>query len=79
MGNEVKKLKTPFHIQLENLGDHEHIDFIYFGKLIDPTQKFVNADDGINDIKWVSAKELETIEAFDDVKKTGKIALEKLR
>jgi len=80
LSKDVKKLIQPKHIQLEVIEPgHEHIDMIYFGKLIDPEQKNNIQIEEINDLKWFSAEDLDSKDIIEDVRNTGKLALKEIQ
>jgi ADP-ribose pyrophosphatase YjhB (NUDIX family) len=53
MGDRVKELYRPQHLLLENIGDHYHIDFIYYATA---DSDILKPQDGETaDLKWFTA------------------------
>jgi ADP-ribose pyrophosphatase YjhB (NUDIX family) len=59
MGNEVKELYRPMHLLLENIGDHQHIDFIYYATTDSDVLK--PQDGETANLKWFTAAEVREI------------------
>lgn len=61
---------------LEKIGDdHYHMDFTFFAKA-ESTELKMSSES--HDVRWCNKKELEGLNAFDNVKKLAAIALKKV-
>ena len=59
----VRVLPSPTHIQLEDLGDHEHIDIKYVCKVLGGEFKL---EEKIKKAQWFSEQELDEFEDLTD-------------
>lgn len=67
-------LSRPFHVNLHDVGDHDHCCFFYVCR---PEQDgFVPKRDEISQARWFSEDELEADYVPDDVVDLGKMALQ---
>jgi len=77
---KVKFLHMPRHIQLEDIADpsgfHQHIDLIYFCRPIGGRLRL--ADKEHDSLKWFDADQLGGPEIVEEVRDTGRMALEAL-
>lgn len=64
--DKATALPTPFHVQLEKVGDHYHEDFVYIARAKD---KLIMNKEGHEDIGWFSIERAIELETFDNVKK----------
>jgi len=56
--DQVKRqLAIPFHVNIHNVGDHDHCCFFYLCKLKDSSEVLINKSE-ILDYKWFSVEEL---------------------
>ena len=72
----VRYLRLPRHIQLENLGDHEHIDLIYFCHAQDGEPKFSPQEH--EQMRWFTLRELRSCEIPEEVRDTGTLAIQEV-
>ena|SRR3989344_5335987 len=56
-GNIVKELATPFHVNVHNVGDHDHCSFFYVCEALDEEKLKANQAE-VEDLKWFSMEEL---------------------
>ncbi|MBZ4663447.1 MAG: hydrolase [Caloramator sp.] len=67
LGDErATPLPTPFLVQLEDIGDHYHEDFVYLAR--SKSDRLIN-NEGHKDIGWFSIDEAYKLELFENVKK----------
>lgn len=67
LGDErATSLPTPLLVQLENIGDHYHEDFVYLARA--KSDKLTNRE-GHEDIGWFSIDEAYKLKLFENVKK----------
>lgn len=70
-------LSTPFHVNLHDVGDHDHCCFFY---VCEPKHDTVDPKrDEIDQARWFPEDELEADYVPDDVTDLGRTALEKSR
>ena len=73
--NVVKYLHVPNHVQLENIPNHpQHVDLIYFCKAKDGQEALCAAEH--DDMRWHSLEELDSPHIREEVRQTGKLAIE---
>ena len=69
-----KTVHSPFHILLQDLGDHDHIDLVYYAYCMDP-EDLVPENKGM-EYRWYTKKDLkESRDIQDDVKSCALQAL----
>ncbi len=74
--NTKENLTQPFHVNLHNVGDHDHCCFYYVCKPVGEVNVDMNKDE-VQDYEWFSREEIESDDRISD---TGKdIALEAFR
>jgi ADP-ribose pyrophosphatase YjhB (NUDIX family) len=72
---EVTVLSKPECILLEQITqDHQHIDLIYFAKVVGGKLKVANSE--AEDYRWCSESELEAEEIHEDICRLGKMAIQ---
>ncbi len=66
---EGRVLKKPFALLLENIPAsparnepaHQHMDFVYLARMLDPSQAMVLAQEEANELKWFTAEEIRAL------------------
>lgn len=71
-GNAVKVLCTPFHVNVHNVGDHDHCCFYYVCEALNADELKLNPE--LLDYGWFSEDELEDEKIPADVRKQAKLA-----
>jgi hypothetical protein len=61
----ARMLPRPLFVQLENIGDHYHEDFIYFAKAVN--EKIINNE--AHEIGWFDIKDIFRLNIFDNVRR----------
>lgn len=72
-GNITEQLAVPFHVNVHNVGDHEHCCFFYLCIPRNPNEIKVNRRE-LNDFKWFSPEELDQEHIPPDVSNIAKKA-----
>ncbi|MBI4056175.1 MAG: 7-cyano-7-deazaguanine synthase QueC [Elusimicrobia bacterium] len=75
-GGKVRYLYRPSHLQLEQVGDHKHIDLIYFCRVISGEPIFSPAEH--DQMKWFSLQDLQGPEIADEVRESATLAIKEL-
>ena len=71
----VRYLRQPNHVQLEDIPNHpQHIDLIYFCRALSSQAKIAPRE--AHALRWFSPKDLEEPIIRDEVRDTGKQAIE---
>jgi 8-oxo-dGTP diphosphatase len=77
-GNVKKQLALPLHVNVHNVGDHEHCCFFYACRTKSPEKIKLNKKE-LNDFKWFSLDELNQKYISPDVRNIAKKAFETLK
>lgn len=64
--DRAEQLPTPIFVQLEDIGDHYHEDFVYLARA--KTDEIKN-NEGHSDIGWFSKEQALKLNLFDNVRK----------
>ena len=71
----VRYLHLPNHVQLEDIPNHpQHIDLIYFCRAKSAKARLAPSEH--NDMRWHSHEDLEAGHIRDEVRDTGRLAIE---
>ncbi|MBD3310029.1 NUDIX domain-containing protein [Candidatus Woesearchaeota archaeon] len=77
--SDVRQLKNPFHVNVHNVGDHEHCCLFYICRTADSNSLKMNRDE-LLDFRWLSGQEIDEIyekeDMPSDVRSIAKLALE---
>ncbi len=73
-GAMKRKLATPFHVNLHNVGDHDHCCLFYLAR--SKTKEVNQNEKELTDYKWFTKEELNSKEVPADVKAIALTAFE---
>ena len=73
VGTVRRVLALPFHVNVHDVGDHDHCCLFYLCKPTNPQDLTPNLKE-VNSARWFSKEELEKEEIPEDVKAIGKKA-----
>lgn len=73
--DRAEQLPTPIFVQLEDIGDHYHEDFVYLARA---KSDEIKNNEGHSDIGWFSKKEALKLELFENVMKQIEFIYNKL-
>lgn len=63
--DRAKMLPRPLLVQLEDMGDHYHEDFVYFAKAVN--ERIINNEN--HDIGWFDIKDILKFDIFENVRR----------
>ncbi len=75
-GNTISILAIPFHVNVHNVGDHDHCSFYYLAKALNPEKLKINRE--LNNFLWITKEEIEQKPIPEDVKDQLRIVFDKI-
>ncbi|QKQ98859.1 NUDIX domain-containing protein [Candidatus Nanohaloarchaea archaeon] len=77
LSDGVEKLPKPDKVLLQDINDHhQHIDSVFY---VETDEDDFETEEGIEEMAWLSEKEVKQLDASNEIKKHSLEALEKFR
>ena len=71
---KLNSLSVPFHVNVHNVGDHDHCSLYYICEALNPEEIKISKE--VWDYKWLTKQELINADILDDVKKQALFAFD---